>query len=368
MYLSALFNIVRKIRLQPAVLCLLFIILFTGKISAQYYNTAFGKNGTQLKTALHQIIQGHTVLTYTPGVWNAFATTDVKPGNKIWDIYSDIPGGTAPYTYTYSSNQCGSGGFSGEGDCYNREHSWPQTYFNDLAPMNTDLFHIYPTDGFVNNKRGNLPYGKVNSVVWTSQNGSRTGSSTTYPMSSLDVFEPIDSFKGDLARSYFYMSTRYEGEDSGWPTWEMANGAQLSSEAIVLLLSWHHADPVSQKEIARNEAIALLQQNRNPFIDYPIFADCIWGTADCSALGLSESEKQSVQVYPNPCSQSLHLQGLPMGESVDIKVFNSIGQTMDVPQVNTETIQTAMLPPGLYFLQVRSRTFTGHTRFTKQNP
>ena len=284
----------------------LVLLIISQHTSAQYYNSAFGKNGSILKTALYNIIKGHTVGTYSD-LWTSFYTTDNKGGNDVWDIYSDIPGGTPPYLYTLGTNQCGT--YNSEGDCYNREHTWPSTYFGGVPPMYTDLQQIFPTDGWVNNKRGNFPYGKVNSVSWTSDNGSKTGTSTTYAGYTNDVFEPIDSFKGDLARVYFYMSTRYEGEDAGWTNWEMANGSVLKSEAITLLLNWHQLDPVSQKEIDRNNAVFTIQGNRNPFIDYPQFAECIWGSADCSSLAVSSNMfNQYIQVYPNPSKTLIHIE------------------------------------------------------------
>jgi endonuclease I len=283
----------------------LFYIFLPHTSSAQYYTSAFGKQGTTLKTALHNIIKGHVVGTYSD-LWNAFYTSDKRGSNQVWDIYSDIPGGVAPYIYTLGVNQCGT--YSGEGDCYNREHTWPQNYFNGQPPMQTDLHHIFPTDGHVNGKRGSFPYGKVLTPSWTSDNGSKTGNSNNYPSYTLDVFEPIDSFKGDVARVYFYMSTRYEGEDAGWLNWPMANGAMLTTEAIALLMSWHQLDPVSQREKDRNEATYLIQQNRNPFIDYPIFADCIWGTGDCSTLNVEENDtKNNLSFFPNPATDQIIL-------------------------------------------------------------
>lgn len=316
--------------------------------NAQYYNTAFGKNGAILKTALHDIIKGHTVITYA-GLWSAYYTTDTKGSNVVWDIYSDIPGGTPPYTYTLGTDQCGT--YSNEGDCYNREHTWPQYYFNSAVPMNSDLQHIFPTDGFVNGKRGNLPYGKVSATLWTSDNGSKTGTSTSYPGYSGNVFEPIDSFKGDLARVYFYMSTRYESEDAGWLNWEMSNGASLTTNAINLLLSWHHNDPVSQKEIDRNNAVYALQGNRNPFIDYPLFADCIWGSGDCSSLAVNDIPASSqVIVYPNPVQEQLNFHYPSAVNMLQARLMDIHGMTL----LNTKDVKHGLamghLEAGPYLL------------------
>ncbi len=116
-----------------------------GQIPANYYNSAQGLNGDALRLALFNIIKNHNSQSYG-ALWNNFGSTDKHPNtNLIWDIYSDNPNGTNPYDYTYGSDQCGN--YSGEGVCYNREHSMPKSWFHEVSPMMTDLFHIYPTDG-----------------------------------------------------------------------------------------------------------------------------------------------------------------------------------------------------------------------------
>lgn len=260
-------------------LVLLFSVPATAQPPAGYYSSAEGLSGQPLRQALHIIISNHDPLSYA-GLWNAFTTTDAKPGNKVWDIYSDNPNGTPPYEYTFGTDQCGN--YTGEGDCYNREHSFPQSWFNSGNPMRTDLFHIYPTDGWVNQKRGNLPFGKVGSPDWTSLNGSKVGLSMT-PGYNGTVFEPIDAYKGDLARTYFYMMTRYYGEMASWSTPMMADG-DLAPWAMAQLMEWHLQDPVSAKETARNNAVFALQHNRNPFIDRPEWVQAIWG----AILGMAE--------------------------------------------------------------------------------
>ena len=259
-----------------------FVLAFTllpvlAQIPAGYYSTADGKSGAELKTALYLIIKDHDALSYS-GLWSAFETTDRKPNGKVWDMYSDNPGGTPPYEFTFGSDQCGS--YTGENSCYNREHSFPKSWFNDATPMYSDLFHLYPTDGYVNGKRSNYPFGEVGSATWTSMNGSKLGSSS-YPGYSGTVFEPIDEYKGDFARSYFYMVTRYENVVMNWNS-AMLDGSKypaFTTWSKNMLLEWHRQDPVSQKEIDRNNAIYNnFQHNRNPFIDHPEYAECIWSS------------------------------------------------------------------------------------------
>jgi len=209
----------------------------------------------------------HSSVSYS-GLWSAFYSTDDKPNGKVWDMYSDNPGGTPPYEYTFGSDQGGSAGSEGSG--YNREHSWPSSWYGATSPMYTDIFMVYPTDNEVNNKRGSYPFGEVGSPTWTSLNGCKLGSST-YPGYAGTVFEPIDEYKGDFARAYFYMTTRYFEEDGSWPGSAMTDGAVLEPWAEAMLLEWNEADPVSLKEIDRNDAIYDIQGNRNPFIDRPDF-------------------------------------------------------------------------------------------------
>lgn len=240
---------------------------------ANYYNSANGLTGNQLKIALHNIIKGHTSISYSQ-ILNAYWSTDNKGNGVVWDMYSDRPGGTPPYTFYLGQDECGS--YSGEGDCFNREHSWCQSWFNDQSTPRTDLHHIFPTDGYVNGRRSNNPFGEVRSAEWTSMNGSKLGSCKTSGYTGT-VFEPIDEYKGDFARAIMYMSVRYYGEDSGWSTSGMTNKSEIKSWAMDMLLRWNDLDPVSQKEINRNNAIYNdYQHNRNPFVDHPEYARMIW--------------------------------------------------------------------------------------------
>ena len=248
---------------------------------AGYYDPAAGLTGEALQTALYNIIDSHTVVSYTPGVWNAFYTTDDRPGGKVWDMYSDIPGGTPPYEYSLGTDQCGNA--SQEGDCYSREHSFPKSWFDDTSPMNTDLFHIYPVDQYVNLMRSNYPFGEVDVPTWTSLNGSRRGPCVAQGYTGT-VFEPRDEYKGDFARTYFYMATRYRNLIAGWENLDPLGSVVLAGNSypaydswyLDLLLAWHAGDPVSQKELDRNDAIYAIQGNRNPYIDHPEFATSVW--------------------------------------------------------------------------------------------
>jgi len=271
-------------KLHSLVLVLLLSLSLSATIPAGYYDPAAGLSGAPLKTALYNIIKGHTSVSYD-NLWTAFQTTDVKPDGHVWDMYSNC-------TFTFGTNQCGS--YSNECDCYNREHSWPKSWFNDATPMYTDLFHLVPTDGKVNGMRGNYPYGKVSSPTYTSANGSKLGP-CSYPGYTGVVFEPIDEYKGDFARNYFYMATRYENVISTWHANDVNAEAVLLANAypvfetwfLNLLGEWSVADPVSQKEIDRNNAVYAIQHNRNPYIDHPEYVNQVWGVGALPALTAS---------------------------------------------------------------------------------
>jgi endonuclease I len=151
--------------------------------------------------------------------------------------------------------------------------------------MNTDVHHIFATDGYVNSKRSSYPYGEVSSASYTSANGSKVGSTSSSLGYAGTVFEPINEFKGDLARAYFYMATRYKNNIAGWDANSIYADAVLDGSGgqvfetwyLSMLKSWHIQDPVSQNEIDRNEAGYSHQGNRNPFVDYPSFVTEIWG-------------------------------------------------------------------------------------------
>ncbi|WP_350634743.1 endonuclease [Pseudoalteromonas sp. GW168-MNA-CIBAN-0100] len=251
-----------------------------------YYGTAQGLSGYSLKTELYNIIKDHNAQGYS-AIWNFYDSsardTYFENDNSILDMYSEKPNGSDSYNYAAVSDQCGN--YSGEGGCYNREHSFPKSWFGGtIEPMNSDVHHIYATDGYVNSKRSNFPFGEVASASFTSTNGSKLGSAANSLNYSGTVFEPIDEFKGDFARAYFYMATRYENVIGTWQTKTTSSNAVLNGSSnqvfenwvVAMLLNWHNSDPVSQMELDRNQAAFEFQGNRNPYIDHPEFVEMIW--------------------------------------------------------------------------------------------
>ena len=342
----------------------MLVCLFTATLSfaqppAGYYAAAVGKSGHALRVAMYNTIKGHTSLSYND-LWQAFYTTDARPDNgKVWDLYSDRPGSTPAYYFTFGSDQCGN--YSGEGDCYNREHSVPKSWFGgSTPPMYTDLFHLYPTDGFVNSKRGNLPIGKVVNATWTSTNGSKVGTSNISGYSG-QVFEPIDSFKGDFARTYFYMATCYMDKNLGVETQSNFAGGNLKPWAKELLLQWAALDPVSQKEIDRNNAVFLLQHNRNPFIDFPELAEMIFGSDTNTAFQtsiLNYSDQNRWSIFPNPTTSTINIQSSGYHhDKLTIEIQDIAGRTLLTQQAdNLENLQIDLskFPNGLYLIKLSS--------------
>lgn len=260
---------------------LLLSIFTRAQIPAGYYNTATG-TGYTLKTQLYNKIKGHTNKGYA-GLWTTYATSDrdnqYENDNTIFDYYSENPTGTDPVIFAYSTNQCGT--YTTEGNCYNREHIVPQSIFNSASPMVADAHFIPPVDGYVNGMRSDNPHGNVATVTWTSLNGSKRGTSAVAGYTGT-VFEPLNDFKGDIARMYFYFVTRYENTVASYTTYPMFNGTSnqvFTNGFLAMLIQWHNQDPVSAREIARNNAIYARQLNRNPFIDHPEYVGMIWGGA-----------------------------------------------------------------------------------------
>jgi endonuclease I len=343
-------------------LLVFFALRILAQIPAGYYDSAANKTGDELRTALFDIIKDHNVESYSD-LWDDFEYTDKKSNGKVWDMYSDVPGGTPPYQYTFGSDQCGT--YDDEGVCYNREHSFPKSWFNDDYPMYTDLFHLYPTDGYVNGRRSNYPYGEVGSASWTSLNGSKLGD-CSYPGYSGTVFEPIDEYKGDFARSYFYMLTCYKDQISSWSS-PMLSGSDFAYWAKNLLLDWAEQDPVSQKEIDRNEEVYNIQNNRNPFIDHPEYACLIWGS-NCSS-GVNNIDNVDFYVFPNPAKNTISIDYHSYTDATSkICIFNNVGEEVlhSIITNGSNKIDIASLPKGVYILSLTNDKIKLNKKIVKE--
>ena len=279
---------------------LLPIVLISAYISAQapagYYDSATGLTGYALKSKLHDIISTKNINWHYGDLPNYYNQTDLDkyydhgPSNTtiLLDIYSEIPSGPDVYEYT-SSQMIGSANAEGQG--WNREHMMPQSTFYSNYPMYSDLFYVVPTDARINQLRSNYPYGiggTTNHHTFSNTSKINNSAIPNYAYTGR-VYEPIDEFKGDVARSLLYFAVRYEGKLG---TFNYNNNANPASDTnpldgteerafepgyIAMLIQWHNQDPVSQREIDRNNAVYNLQKNRNPFIDNPAWVSAIWG-------------------------------------------------------------------------------------------
>ncbi|RYH15764.1 hypothetical protein EON65_31155 [archaeon] len=244
------------------------------KSSDDYYQ-GIDPSGSNLKEQLHVLISNHTVYSYDD-VWLAFSDVDVylptypcdQNASHIPDVYSSYCWSTDKVT---PGGECGN--YKKEGDCFNREHLWPKAWFGGFdmgANAQTDLFELWPSDGYVNGLRGDLPFGPVDpdTATYKSTNGCLIGTCSQVDYQG-KCFEPVSWLKGDFARSYFYLSTAYLG------MWDCCDTPGTLNSSIKpwmekLLRDWHANDPVDTFERERNDEIFnQWQHNRNPYIDHP---------------------------------------------------------------------------------------------------
>ena len=232
-----------------------------------YYTSLTGKKEAALKNAIHTLTYNHTLISSYSDLPNYFRSTDVYPRGddrygQWWDMYSDIP----LYTNTFWG--------------LNREHSFPKSWWggSTSTPAYTDLNHLYPSEKDANMAKSNYPLGLVQTSTFNNGVTKVGYAQTGYGFGAAQVFEPADEYKGDFARTYFYMVCCYQ--NLTWKYTYMVNNNDyptLNSRAQEMLLEWNREDPVSQKELDRNEQVYRFQANRNPFIDYPELAEYLWG-------------------------------------------------------------------------------------------
>ncbi len=330
---------------------------------AGYYNSAAGLTGAPLKTALKNIIKnGHQDKGYN-GLWTAYATTDrdyyYDNDGKILDIYSENPSGPDPYSYTVGTNQCGN--YTAEGQCYNREHIIPQSFFNEQSPMVADIHFIRATDGKVNGMRSNYPFGKVGNATFTSMNGSKLGNSVS-PGYSGTVFEPIDEFKGDVARMIFYFVTRYEVELPSFSSGNILGGSSfpgLQLWELNQLMAWHAMDPVSDAERGRNNASYTYQGNRNPFIDNPAYVEMIWGSPVPDNQAPTAATNLTAQ---NPTSNTISLSWTASTDNIGVIGYDVYANgTLKTTVSGTSTTVPGLTPSTLYSFYVIARDAAGNS-------
>ena len=333
------------------------------QIPTGYYDGTAGLTGAALKTKLSQIItNGHQTKSYD-NLYNGYPSTDTdnyyEKDGSVLDIYSENPSGKDPYVYQHGSKQCGS--YKVEGDCYNREHVFPQGYFNSASPMVSDIHHIVPTDGKVNGMRSNFPFGKVGSANFISENGSKRGTSAS-PNYSGTVFEPIDEFKGDVARMILYFATRYESKLSSFDDNDiLTNSAFPGVEdwELAVFKEWHTNDPVSQREIDRNNAAYSFQGNRNPFIDHPEYVALIWGTTTPDTEAPSTPTNLTVT---GSTSSSISLSWTASTDNIIVSAYDIyVDGTLKTSSSSNSITVTGLNPSTTYSFYVKAKDAAGNT-------
>jgi len=350
-------------------------------INSDYYSSIessveLGSRCADLKSELSELIDDHQVIPYSDrsfDTWDSHFSTDLRKNDAgtrliIWDMYSDNPDGEEPYEYIAGQDQDFGEDISNEGLYYNREHSFPKSWWggNLDTDQYTDIHFLIPVDKIVNSMRSNFPYGETDDIIMESENGSKLGISNA-PEYNQRVFEPIDAYKGDVARMHLYVATRYENAAAAWKSRDSRGQAILKGEPYLFfedwyvrtLLKWHEQDPVSQKEIDRNNAIFSIQRNRNPFIDHPEYVGFVWGGSEGTACDMITDivevleEDIQIQVTPNPASDLIEISSNRLID--ELKIFNNTGKL--VLQTSAENrIDISELSGGIYFIQFIRRS------------
>ncbi|MBP7151139.1 MAG: endonuclease [Paludibacteraceae bacterium] len=332
-----------------------FLTFFSFSLSAEipegYYQSAEGKTGAELKTALHNIIRQHIILNYDTStyVWwyTYFKATDWHPDGYFWDMYSNNK------RSTYNGN------------LMNREHCMPRSWWGTSSNYSTfdangDLVNLSPSDAEANTAKSNYPLGVVgSSVIYT--NGVVKVGNNTYTGYNGVVFEPADQYKGDFARTYMYMVTCYEDYQSYWRGTGTSSMLDRNTYpvfkqwAIKMLLEWSRNDPVSDKETNRNDGINIIQENRNPFIDHPELAEYIWGLHKGEVWnGTAGDNDLNVifSVHPNPASTVVSVD-LNKPESSYYCIYDLSGISLKSGSFPSDgKLDVTELQNGLYLLVV----------------
>lgn len=317
-------------KIYTIIIAALLPVLVVSQVPSGYYDDAQNLTGSDLKSALHNIINNHTEFSYNDLRDFILKNTDEDPNNPDNVIL------------LYTGRSQAKSTFGGGANDWNREHVWAKSHgdFGNTPPAGTDAHHIRPTDVSVNSSRGNLDFDMGGSLVPETTGCYKDG----------DSFEPRDAVKGDVARMIFYMAVRYEG--SGEPDLEVVDMVNTSPEPkhgkLSQLLLWNIQDPPDDFEMNRNDIIYYqYQNNRNPFIDHPEYADMIWG--DPSNYG--DQTKEEIKVFPNPARGILNIE-LGVVEKGVYSINSLEGKTIVSGQLNmpSTSINIQNINAGYYLV------------------
>ena len=305
-------------------------LVCTQCVLAQSIRTVQGLSGAELKTALYHAIQPDLVLKYGGKgegyTWAGFTKTDVMPNGSVRDRYSNKH-------YLFNGYNAVAG--------MNIEHSFANSWWgHTVNNAYCDLHHLYPSDAYANQRKSNNPIGVVDGTASFDNGVTKVGRSSSYRADSLiTAWEPADRWKGDFARTYFYMATCYENLADVWQTKEglimLQNNTYptLRPWVTTLLREWNANDPVDDIEVERNSMVQDIQGNRNPFIDYPELCEYIWGSKVGTRFYISDTEEPEVFVPEvgkpidlgmlsklRPCTGDIVLRGRGATASLSISI------------------------------------------------
>ena len=301
--------------MRSKVLFLLIALCSSLLAQEQYYRKAEGLRGTQLKEALHDLIQPSYVLAYGGGVgktWTGFWYTDQMENMQVRDRYSNVVRYLNPDMSAVSN--------------MNIEHIWANSWWGHIKNnVYCDLFNLYPADATANGRKSNNPIGIVDGTVSYTNGVTKVGKSSSYRADSLiTAWEPADQWKCDFARTYFYMATCYSHITSLWTTTEGLLTVDPNSPLLMrpwvynLMLEWAEADPLDEIEQQRCDAIYEIQGNRNPFVDYPELCYYIWGNKSDEQFYCSE--EHGAEIFVPAASEEIDFGLHPLSRPFSAKV------------------------------------------------
>jgi len=323
---------------------------------ADYYHSVEGLKKADLKSALHDLIQPDRVLQYGGRgegyTWGGFYQCDYLEGGYVRDRYSNE---LRKFNVDKSavSNM-------------NIEHIWANSWWGHLVNnAYCDLFNLFPADSEANGRKSNNPIGVVDGKVAYDNGVVKIGKSSSYRADSLiTAWEPADEWKGDFARTYFYMATCYQHLSDLWTTTEgllTVDGSEwptMRPWVYHLMLQWAKDDPVDEIEQARNEQIYQIQGNRNPFVDYPHLCEFIWGDSLEYVFYINHESTETELFVPAPQARidyglqalskgfetTLTVRGRNFDEGLDLTVDNPVFQ-LGSSHITGEDITTGYALP-----------------------
>jgi endonuclease I len=381
-----------------------------------YYNGLdTSQNCNSFKTALTIWISNNDRHLNYGDIDSFYNKTDLKPaefpftGSIVVDRYcSEIPNGQDSCNFRYNNRTPGVRSFCFTGGtaaayclCYAKEHVFPSSWFDDTVLMRTDMHYVWPADSKTNNDKSNFPLGYVRPTpISMSYNGTKIGRSDaarnfgyigakdTLVASNNStfnkVFEPIDSFKGDFARAYLYVATRYGDRIANWKNLDAIGSKVISNTSytglepwiLQLCVKWHKQDPPSVFEMKRNDSVFAIQGNRNPFIDYPEWVEKVFGpngSASCLTTAIRTNKTVDFTIYPNPTNSVINIQfanSSSIDKNATIEVIDLVGKIILQQNVffnnETKSLDVSNLSKGIYMISIKNEGQNNVTSFIKQ--